>query len=90
MVNQENIIPNSMSNSIDFKSNSSKSKPVATVDSDMKIDQILDQQTQLREQIDFYLSDANMFNDQFMRKTLLKTPEQKIEIDILLQFNHIR
>lgn len=56
----------------------------------MKTEITLDDMQRIKEQIEFYLSDANLYNDKFLRSIILKTPEQRVDIETLLTFNKLK
>jgi hypothetical protein len=45
---------------------------------------------ELKSQIEFYLSDANIYNDRYLREYLAKTQEQRLPFEELLKFNQIK
>ncbi|CAI2365412.1 unnamed protein product [Moneuplotes crassus] len=61
----------------------------ATKDAEMGIEK-RDIKQEICEQIEFYFSYPNLYHDTFLRKLILKNPEQKIEIETLLSFNKIK
>jgi len=50
----------------------------------------LDIKDLIREQIEFYLSDSNLFNDQFLRQIILESEKQEVSIELLLTFNKMK
>ena len=42
------------------------------------------------EQIEFYLSYANLYNDAYLRKLIAKNKEQRVDFETLLDFNKIK
>jgi hypothetical protein len=86
---QENVHPNSFHSSMEEKKNFFK--PLVQNDVVMKAEVNSDDDSQkIKEQIEFYLSDANLYNDKFLKNIILQTPEQKIDIDTLLTFNKLK
>ena len=47
-------------------------------------------QLKLRKQIEFYLSDANLYNDTFLRKMISKNSQQSVEVNTLLTFVKVK
>ena len=89
MDEQENIAPNSFPNSVESVMKTSSQLKLA-VDTDSSSKPTNDLKSQVREQIEFYLSDANLYNDPYLRSIVLSTEEQRVSIDLLLSFNKIK
>lgn len=89
MDDQENVTPNSLPNSLDAKKGSSfKAKAVSDVN--MDISQSPETLALIRQQLEFYLSDANLYNDPYLRNILTEKREQKVPFDVLLGFSKLR
>ena len=88
MDDQENVHPNSFHRSMEEKKRNMK--PLMQKDVTMRAEFTSDDLKKVKEQIEFYLSDANLYNDKFLRDIILQTPEQRVDIDTLLTFNKLK
>ena len=77
----ENLLPNTFNK---YSSSCSDKKGCKTLKSGSKSPSLTI--PKLQKQLEFYFSDANLYNDSFLRKLVLKSGEQRVEIETLLMF----
>lgn len=89
MDKQENIAPNTSQGSFERSSKSISQRKVLG-DFEMGEDDTNKIKKEIRQQIEFYFSTANLYNDSYLRKLVLSNKEQRVAIDVLLKFAKIR